>query len=166
MSCKIIKVSTIMYILALMLTAGMCTKVVVYAKDYETDSISERFAGEPDTLIHQSIQVLQNLNYQFSDIQDESKRIVTGWQSTSSNSHYMNLFNRKDYSASAGSYYQLIINFLPEGNFTRVEVATKVKSISGKLQSTKILEKKFLKSLKDYTRSPQIQITNVGVSNR
>ena len=143
-----------------------CTRVVVVASDHPTDPVSKRFAGAPDQIYTQSLHVLDNLGYAFVTQDAAQFQIVTGWRPVTSGSHYLELFNRADYAATDGSYYQLMVNIAPDGVYSKVEVKTNVKSLSGKLSSSNKIEKNFLLHLDDALRSPQIQITNVGEQYR
>lgn len=143
-----------------------CTRVMVIASDHATDAVVRRYTGTPDLLYNQSVKVLENMGYEMPFADYAQFQITTGWRPVGSATHFLALFNRRDYSAADGAYYQLQLSFVPEGNYARVEVRTNVKSVAGKLSSSKTLEKAFLKRLDDAVRSPQIQMTNVGVTNR
>lgn len=143
-----------------------CTRVMVIASDHATDAVVRRYAGTPDILYNQSVKVLENMGYEMPFADYVQYQITTGWQPVGSGTHFLDLFNRRDYGASAGAYYQLQLSFIPEGAYSRVEVRTNVKSVAGKLASSKTLEKAFLERLDNALRSPQIQVTNVGVTNR
>lgn len=143
-----------------------CTKVMVYATDHVTEPVTKKYTGEPATVYEKSKKILELMGYQLTAADDYQYQITTGWQPVKSDSHYLELFKRRDYAASDGSYYQMSVACISEGAFTRVDVKTAVKSASGKLSTSKSLEKAFLSRLDDALRSPQIQVTNVSVENR
>lgn len=146
--------------------SSACTKVMVYATDHVTDAVTKKYTGEPATVYEKSRKILELMGYQITAADDYQYQITTGWQPVKSDSHYLELFKRRDYAASDGSYYQMSVACVAEGAFTRVDVKTAVKSASGKLSTSKSLEKAFLSRLDDALRSPQIQVTNVSVENR
>lgn len=148
------------------LCAIRCTSVMVYATDHTTEAVTKKYTGDAMTVYEKSKKALENLGYDITSADDYQYQITTGWRPVKSDSHYLELFKRKDYAASDGSYYQLAVNCVSEGSYTRVDVKTTVKSAAGKLSSSKSLEKSFLSRLDDALRSPQIQVTNVGVENR
>lgn len=150
----------------LVCSASSCTKVMVYATSHTTDPVSKKYAGDPVTVYEKSKKALEGLGYQIVSTDDYQYQITTGWQPVKSDSHYLELFERRDYAASDGSYYQMLVTCVSEGAYTRVDVKTSLQSASGKLSSSKSLEKAFLSRLDDALRSPQIQLTNVGLENR
>lgn len=143
-----------------------CARVMVIASDHATDAVVRRYAGTPDLLYNQSVKVLENMGYEMPFADYVQYKITTGWQPVGSGTHFLDLFNRRDYGAADGAYYQLQLSFVSEGAYSRAEVRTNVKSVAGKLASSKALEKAFLERLDNAMRSPQIQVTNVGVTNR
>lgn len=158
--------ATALIVLAFFVTAGACTKVVTYGKDYNTDAVSHHFSSNADTALDLSQKALENLGYKIENFDRESGQINTGWQPTTSGSHFLRLFKRKDYSGNAGVYYQLVVKVQEQSNGVLVMAHTKIKTIVGPLESSKYLENKFFKRLKTYMRSPQLIMTNVGVEER
>jgi hypothetical protein len=154
------------WFLAGLSSANMCTKVVAYGSDANTPLVTQSYYSNLQTVREQSEDVLLNLGYEISSVDTSSNRITTGWRPVTSDSHYMVLFKHKDYSAASGAYYQMIIDMTDASPSVRVSVSTTVKSVAGKLSSSEVLENKFLTRLDDQLRSPQIEMTNVGVKNR
>lgn len=159
------RLKNVLTVLVILITAA-CTKVVVLATDHATHPVSKRYAGDPMTLYEKSKKVLPAMGYEIVSTDDYQYQITTGWRPVTSDSHYLSLFNRRDYAAGDGAYYQLILNVVSEGSYSRVDVKTNVQAAAGKLSSAQRLERDFLVRLDDAARSPQIQVTNVGVENR
>ncbi|OVE81699.1 hypothetical protein BVY03_02890 [bacterium K02(2017)] len=153
-------------VIAWLSSSAMCTKVVTYAKDYQTDSIDHSYSSNTAIALRQSQRALESLGYEISRVDETRFNIITGWLPTKSDSHYMPLFKRRDYSANAGAYYKLVVSISTDANKIKVSVHTIIKAISGKLKSSYVLENKFLKRLDNFMRSPQIEMTNVGVKER
>lgn len=160
------KILSSLILFAIMMWAQACTKVVVYGSDNVTDAVSRRYTASKTELFAQCIRALDQMGYNLDEIREEQGQIVTGWRATTSNSHYLKLFGHKDFSASAGTYYQLMVRVEENGPHASVDVNTRVKSISGKLSSFQSVEKSFLAKLSDFMRSPQIEITNVGQKDK
>lgn len=156
----------IFVLMLLILCFGACTKVVVYGTDNITKSMNNRYLASKSGLFHQCIRALDQMGYNLNEVDEDRGTIVTGWRPTASSSHYLLLFDHKDFSANAGSYYQIILKIEDQGPYAGVDVSTRVRSVSGKLSSHHLLEKKFLAKLSDFMRSPQIEITNVGQKDR
>lgn len=148
------------------LSAGMCTKVVAYGTTVQTDAVMADYSSSVETTMESAKKALESLGYSVLDEDLLQRRITTGWVPTTSDSHYLPLFKRKDYGASVGGYYQLIIDFTEDASKIRVTAYTKVQSVSGSLSSSHVEEKKLLTRLGNHMRSPQIVITNVGVQER
>lgn len=155
-----------MIALSLFFSAGMCTKVAVYGTDTRTDPVSKIYNSDSYSSGENIQKAIESLGYAVTRAEDTATRFTTAWTSVPPGSHYLNLFNRKDYSASQGSYYQLIIEVTDLSPRMRVSVSTQIKSVSGKLSSAHVIENKVLARIDDFLRSPQIEMTNVGVTNR
>lgn len=152
--------------LLLFFSAGMCTKVAVYGTDTRTDAVSKIYNADLYSSADRIQKAIESLGYATTRADDTATRFTTAWTSVPPDSHYMNLFNRKDFSASQGSYYQLIVEVTDLSPRMRVSVSTQIKSVSGKLTSARVLENKVLARIDNFLRSPQIEMTNVGVTNR
>jgi len=147
-------------------TGASCTKVIAYGVDHHTPAVSHSYSSNVTTVLQQAQDALKSLGYNVLRVDESRNRITTGWEPTKSDSHYMLLFQRRDYAASSGSYYQLIVDIHSDGPKVNVAASTIVKSIAGRLSSSKELENKFLGRLDNFMRSPQIEMTNVGVKER
>jgi hypothetical protein len=76
------------------------------------------------------------------------------------------MFGRKDHGTTDGSYYQLIVDIMPETSRIKMLVSTTVKSITGKIETNEVVERRVIKQVDHLLRSPQIEITNVGVEKK
>ena len=162
---RLLKIMSVLFI-GLWLSASMCTKVVVYGKDERTDAVSKTYKSNLRLSMLQAQKALESLGYEVSRVDNQQHQILTGWAAVLSDSHYKHQFNRRDYSASQGAYYQLQVDIVEYGDAIKVSVHTNVKSLIGDLSTSQVVENKFLKRLSDFMRSPQIQMTNVGVTER
>jgi len=149
-----------------MTTAASCTKVVTYGVDTHTLEVTHTYKSNVPTVLQQSKAALESLGYSVLRVDESRNRITTGWLPVKSDSHYFPLFGRADYSAAAGAYYQMIVDVFTDANDVKASASTLVKSISGRLESSLKAENKFLERLDDFMRSPQIEMTNVGVTER
>lgn len=152
--------------LFLVATAQMCTKVVTYGRSTSTDVVTRSFAVDMTTALNETQKAMTTLGYQVLSVDESRNRVTAGWRPTTSDSHYMDLFGRKDFAAATGAYYQLVADFSDDAGKVKVSLSTTVQSVAGKLSSSKIEEEKFFNKLEDYLRSPQILMTNVGVQGR
>lgn len=147
-------------------TGELCTKAIVYGKDYHTKPYAQLYPYNRETLLEGAKKTLEQQGYGINYVDEAKGQIVSGWRSVEGDSHYYNLFGRKDYGVTDGAYYQMVIDFLTEGSKVRVTASTTTKSIAGRFHSSGKVEKRFHAQLADYLRSPLIEMTNVGVDNR
>lgn len=153
-------------ILFTLVFAVSCTKVMIHAKEQKTEPMAkayavscfDAFAGLQETLKLQGYKLLDVDLYNFT--------ITTGWQSVKSDSHYMELFKRPDYAASSGAYYKIEAAIEPDGSHSRVAITTVVKSVAGPLKSSQVIEKKIFSKLSDQLRGGNIDVTNVGMTEK
>lgn len=149
-----------------MQSGASCTKVVTYAQQYRTDAISHQYSSNRLTALEKAKTAMEGMGLQVLRVDESRYQVTSGWMPVLSNSHYMNLFGRNDYSGSQGAYYQLVADVFTEGNKIKVATYTNIKSLAGKLESALVVEKKFLSRLDNLMRSPQIELTNVGMKER
>ncbi len=147
-------------------TNATCTKEIVYAKDYFTAPEKIYASTDKITVMAAMKKTLEQLGYEIASNDEENGKMTTGWKAVEVDSHYYDLFGRPDYGSTDGAYYQLLVDLNEEGSRLKVLVATKVKTIVGKLHSSGKVEKRVLKQLEDYLRSPQIEMSNVGVRKK
>jgi len=88
--------------------------------------------------------------------------ITSTWQPTKSDSHALDLFNRRDFGAN-GAYYQLEIHVTNESGKTRVDVGSRVDSVVANLKSTGIEERRVLNVIGNYLRSSEPELSNIGL---
>lgn len=144
----------------------VCTKEIVYGKDYYTDPQKAYFQNDKSEVFQAVSKTLELYGYEVYNIDESKGRITSGWRPVEVDSHYFDLFGTKDYGSSDSSYYQLLVDLTEEGTQIKVAVATKVKSIVGRLYSSSKIERQIIHQLEDYLRSPQIEMTNVGVRKK
>jgi len=150
----------------LTLDAQGCTKKIVYSRNYNTQPRTSLYYADKTALMENARRIIENLDYSILSYETETGKIVTGWKPVESDSHYLNLFGRKDFGNTDGAYYQLVIDVIPEGPKLKVLASTTVKTIVGKLNTNNVVERRFLDKLDNVMRSPQIEITNVGMEKK
>lgn len=148
------------------LTGELCTKALVYGKDYRTQPKAELYENGFNEVMETTVKTLENMGYKVHHIDEAKGQVVTGWMPVESDSHYFDLFGRKDFGASDGAYYQLIVDFFQVGSKVKVSISTVAKTIVGRLHTNNKLERKIHRQLADLLRAPQIQMTNVGVDKK
>ena len=89
--------------------------------------------------------------------------ITTTWVPTTSDSHYVPLFGRRDYAPS-GAHHQLEVTIVPEGSTSLVRVGSRMKSLASNLVSSGVEEHKILQFIGDALRKEEPTMTNTGTS--
>ncbi|MBI2340851.1 MAG: hypothetical protein HYU99_10900 [Deltaproteobacteria bacterium] len=147
-------------------TGQTCTKEIVYGKDYYTLPKHAWFLNDKETVMKAVQRALEHLGYEINNTDEEKGRFITGWRPVEGDSHYYNLFGRRDYGITDGAYYQMTVDLTQEGSQIKVAVGTTVKTIVGKLESAGKVEGRVIAELETYLRPPQIEMTNVGVRKK
>ncbi len=149
--------------ISLLLLTVSCTKVVVRAKENKTNPVTKSYSTNLESAFAKSRATLEKLGYSLIEADASTNVIETRWQPTTSDSHYLLLFGRRDYAANQGGYYKLVVTAEQQGNVVGVSVYTVLQTVSGKLESSEVVEKRFLHKLSDALRSPQIEVNNTGM---
>ncbi len=154
---------TTLCILTLLGVSG-CNKKLIYSKDREMEPLSKTFATSPDDAFETAREALTRLGYKI-DHEDKSEKVLTtGWQSTKATSHYVDLFDRKDYG-TVGAYYRLRVKVEERGGKAAVEVSAPVRSIVGRIKTNYREEKKLFRKMADLLRREDFEMSNVGVED-
>lgn len=148
------------------MTGQLCTKKIVYGKDYYTTPYVVYFRASRQQVFDATQKNLELLGYELNQVDMFNGKLSTGWKPVSADSHYFDYFGRKDFGFSDGAYFQLVVHITDSGNDIKVSVSTLIKSISGPLKSSLKLEKQLVQKLKNNLRSTQIEMTNVGVEDK
>ena len=143
-----------------------CNKVVVRARDKEFSPITKTFSTTPKEAFEAVQKVLEQTGYKIARADEDVGIVQTGWISTKAASHYLDLFDRKDYG-TVGAYYRLTVKLSEKDNKEQVDVFSTARSvITGRLHSSYSEEEKFLSKMTDYLRRDDFEITNVGVDEK
>ena len=144
----------------------LCTKVMVYGKDYNSAPVSGVYRNGRTEILQAVQKGLEIQKYEVATVDTDAGSIKSGWKPVETDSHYFDLFGRKDYGATDGAYYRMNVDLIEQGDSTKVIISTTVKSILGRLETTGKVEKRLKDYLENALRSPNIEMTNVGVKNK
>lgn len=147
-------------LITLLVFMGACSRPFLYGQKLETNPISKVYQSSPENTLAMAKKALESQGYVVQ--KEEGMSLETSWEPTRADSHYIAFFDRQD-RGTVGAYHKLILTVSPEGEGSKVEIASRAKSIISKLKSTLVEERKVLKKIGDYTRSSDIQVTNVGL---
>ena len=152
----------ILWLLPLLLIG--CTKAAVSAKVLPEVTVQKaRYRAVANDVYYAVRDTLNEQAYGVAAEDLKNGNIITAWMPTSSDSHYVDLFGRRDPSVNP-SYYQLDIQLETEDGFTTVKVTSKMKSLVSNLKSAGVAENRLLKGIGKHLRKTEPNITNLGVS--
>ncbi len=160
------KIANKLLLTVLILSIGAlsaCGKPRLFGKDMKVNPIIQNYPIDPKLAFQSAKEALAYNGYNIQTEDPKLGTMETHWQPSTSDSHYVNFFDRQD-RGTVGSYYKLILKITPRGNGgSQVEISSLAKSIISNLESTGIEEEKVLKKIADYTRKQNIEVTNVGI---
>ncbi len=89
--------------------------------------------------------------------------ITTKWVPVTSDSHYIELFGRRDFGVT-NSYYQLDLRISFDGGRAQVQAAARAKTLATNFKSSGIQERKVLDLIGAYLRTSEPEVTNLGIT--
>lgn len=147
----------------ILLTAAAACKPMVYAKSSDdVRFVSNSFAADFSQTYAAAQWALKINGYSLSSDSQSGGTLTSVWMPTTSDSHAIDLFGRRDFGANGG-YYQLEVNVSSENGRTRVDVGARLKTLIANLKSTGIEERKVLNEIGNYLRTSEPTISNVGI---
>ena len=148
-------------------SSASCTKVLTHGRDKEYDPATKAFAASTEGAYKAGKEALIRLGYKIENEDDKAGTILTNWTSAKATSHYVDLFDHRDYG-TVGAYYRLKLE-VTEGvaGKTNVAVSAPTRSlITGRLRTSYNEEKKVLRKITDLLRTDDFEMTNVGVTEK
>ncbi len=156
---------SVLYVLMLVLVfmAG-CSKPLVSAHiAADSPGVERDYAALPNDVYYAARWALVNAGIPVANENLQEGVITSTWIPVSSGSHYIDLFDRKDWGVT-NSYYQLEIRIIPGEGRTSVKVLTRPKTIVSNLKSSGAKENEVLSAIGNSLRKNAPEITNLGVS--
>jgi len=148
--------------MSLALTFISCGKPRLFGKDMAIEPIRKDYAVDAKVALQAAKEALEINGYSVQKEDDSKGLLETHWQASTSDSHYVIVFNRQD-RGTVGSYHKLVVTVSPKGSGSQVEIYSLAKSFVSNLRSTGIEEEKVFSKLADFTRKNNIEVTNVGL---
>lgn len=139
-----------------------CNKVLLHSKDRPMDPVEMAFATSVSDALASTRKALDELGYKIEMDDEVAGKITTGWIGTKASSHYVDLFDRRDYG-TVGAYYRLEIEAREKNGQAELSISAPVRSVVGRIKSAKSEEKRLLKKVADLLRREDFEMTNVGV---
>jgi len=159
---RTIRFYSLFLLLAMAMMSMACTKPLVNGRDREMEPIVKVFSVPTIDAFEAAEQALNDLGYNVEYANRHEGSLRTGWKPTTVDSHYIELFDSRDYGTNA-SYYYLAVRIQQEGNKSQVTVVAPIRGIVGMMKTSHRQEKKLLDQMADYLRPGDLKVTNIGV---
>lgn len=140
-----------------------CSKPLATARvEPDVGYVSKSFSTDTTNALAAVRWALNANGYSIANDNVGEGTITTTWVPTTSDSHAVDLFNRRDFGAN-GAYRQLEVHVSGEEGRTRVDVGSRIKTMVSNLKSTGIEERKVLNEIGNYLRTSEPELTNIGL---
>jgi hypothetical protein len=149
-------------ILTLAVFAWGCTKPALYGTLQESEATTKYYQVPPAEAFRAAKEALVYLGYSIKQEDEKNYTLETYWQPTTADSHYVEVFRRKDYG-TVGAYYRLHVKVSPRNHGSKVSVVNAAKSYISNLKSSQAEETRLFTKIDDFTRRRDVQVTNVGL---
>ena len=167
---KIRKVNRLALVLAILLagvilngTLTACAEPLLYAKTQQVIAVTRSYTQGYDKVFDAAKWALIREKYSIIDESRSRGTLITNWTPSTPDSHYVEVFGRRDYGTT-GSYYHLDLAIYQDHGHIQVVVRSITKSLVNRLHSTGITENKILDDTHTYLLGKDIEITNLGIS--
>lgn len=154
----------ILLLLCCLVPFTACTKVFRVAKPSSPHYFKRTYAASPNDIYYALRWALRTHGYPIAEEDLQNGVIKSRYVPVKARSHYLKLFGRQDFGVSGG-YHQMEVRLVPRGGNTEVQIGSRIESMVVHLQSAGTEEGMILEKIADYLRSPQAQVTNLGVQN-
>ena len=149
-------------LLASAIVFSACSKPKLYGTLQNSEKLVRYYQADPDETFRAVKQALLFQGYSLKKVDEESRSLETYWQPTTSDSHYVEVFGRKDFG-TVGAYYRIQVKVEEWNNGSRVSLVNVANSIISNLKSSYREEDRVLTKVDDFTRRRDIQVTNIGL---
>jgi hypothetical protein len=150
-------------VLSLFTFGVACSKPALYGSLQESPPIIKYYQVPPADAFRAAKEALVFLGYSVKQEDAAQGILETFWQPATADSHYVNVFGRKDYG-TVGAYYRIVVKVKPRANNgSEVSITNAAKSYISHLQSSQEEESKIFTKIDDFTRKRDIQVTNIGL---
>lgn len=150
-------------ILVGLLSFTACNKVILHSRDKDFDPAVKTFSAPPEDAFNAAKEALLSRGYKISREDKSDNTLKTAWLSTKADSHYLDLFDRKDYG-TVGAYFRIVVHVTDKNGKSEVEISAPIRSIvTGRVRTSYYEEKRIFAKMTDLLRKDDFEITNVGV---
>lgn len=141
-----------------------CSKPLLFGKVQQVSVVRGSFNGSYSQVYDAAKLALSQSGYSIEEEFRQKGTIVTDWKPSTPDSHYVQVFDRRDYG-TVGAYYHLDLALYQEAGKIQVAIRSVSKSIVTRLKSTEIEEREILSRMQEYLRGKEIEVTNLGIKS-
>jgi len=139
-----------------------CTKTYRVATPSSPRLIKHTFAASPNDIYYALRWALRAYGYPIAEEDLQNGVIKTRYVPVKAHSHLLDTFGSPDYGIN-GAYHQLEVRLVPQNGKTEVQIGSRIQSVVANLKSSGREERLILEKVSHYLRSPNVQVTNLGV---
>lgn len=139
-----------------------CSKPSLYGSTMENPPLIQYFNVPPQEAFRAAKESLLFRGYSIKQENPEDLSLETYWQATTADSHFVEVFRRKDYG-TVGAYYRLYVKVTPRHSGSAVSITNVAKSFISNVKSSQREETEVMEKIADFTRKRDIQVTNIGL---
>ncbi len=142
-----------------------CAKPALYGKIQRVAPVKRDYTATYEDLFKAAEWALSERGYSIEEKSLERGTLVTDWTPATPDSHYVEVFNRRDYG-TVGAYHHLDLSIFKspsQGDKIQVAVRSVSKSLVSRLRSTQREENKVLDLIQNALRGKEVEITNLGI---
>lgn len=144
------------------LASFACSKPALYGTTQESESVVKYYSVPPKQAFRAAKEALHYLGYSIKQEDPQKLFLETYWQPATADSHYVEVFGRRDYG-TVGAYYRVVILIKSRANGSSLKITNVAKSIISNVKSSNREEDKIVSKINDFTRRRDIQVTNIGL---
>lgn len=140
-----------------------CTKPLATGRITTTEPVTRVMPSDPNTIYYGIKWAMEQMGYPEGSEDLAGGVVESKWVPTGAGSHYVNLFDGRDYGANA-MYYKMVVRIVPvDVSSSKVEAYTEVNSIVDKVETTGQKERAMLDKIAEHIRGYSVTVTNLGV---
>lgn len=162
--CGTLKYMTVPLLVLVSCLLGLgCATPLAEGKLISGEPVSKIISADANSIYHAIKRAMDEFGYP-AGIEDLPGGVVESkWVPVGAGSHYVDLFEGKDFGAN-GAYYKMVVKIKPlESGKCMVEARTDVKSIVNGMKSTGDKERDILAKIALHARGYDVTVTNLGV---
>ncbi len=157
----LIKPGVCLALLSLLAVWG-CSKPALYGTTMENQPVVKYLNVPPQEAFRAAKEALLFRGYSIKQEDTANLTLETYWQPTTADSHYVEVFRRKDFG-TVGAYFRLYVKVKPRHSGSSVSITNVAKSFISNVKTSEREETEVMDKIADFTRQRDIQVTNIGL---